>query len=145
MKSLPAIAALVLSTFALSALAPAAAHADELQPFVATYQVFNDGSELGDATLQLVPMEGQRWRIDLGMKGRGLMRLTGLNVQQSTIFDSNGDGSECVDLDECRGGTFKCDAEATCLNTAGSYDCLCNPGSEGAGPGLCTTWSEAHC
>ena len=92
MKSLPAIAALVLSTFALSALAPAAVHADELQPFVATYQVFNDGSELGDATLQLVPVEGQRWRIDLGMKGRGLMRLTGLNVQQSTIFDSNGDG-----------------------------------------------------
>jgi len=50
-------------------------HADELQPFVATYQVFHGGRELG---------------VDLGMKGQGLMRLTGLNLQQSTLFDSNG-------------------------------------------------------
>jgi hypothetical protein len=61
-----------------------------LQPFVATYQVFHDGRELGEAQLQLVHVDGARWRIDLGMKGRGLMRLTGLNVQQSTLFDTDG-------------------------------------------------------
>jgi len=94
MKSSLSIAALLLSTLGLSTLAPAAG-ADALQPFVATYQVFHEGRELGDATMQLARLDGtasdsRRWRIDLGMRGRGLMRLTGLNLQQSTLFDSNG-------------------------------------------------------
>ena len=83
------IAALVLSALGLSMLAPIA-RADDLQPFVATYQVFHEGHQLGDATMQLSQLDAPRWRIDLGMKGRGLMRVTGLNVQQSTLFDSNG-------------------------------------------------------
>lgn len=61
-----------------------------LQPFVATYQVFHEGRELGEATLQVVHVDGARWRVDLGMQGQGLLRLTGLNVQQSTLFDSDG-------------------------------------------------------
>jgi hypothetical protein len=61
-----------------------------LQPFSATYQVFHDGHELGQATLQLTHVDGARWRIDLGMQGRGLARLTGLNLQQSTLFDTDG-------------------------------------------------------
>jgi hypothetical protein len=61
-----------------------------LRPFVATYQVFHGGRELGEATMQLVHLDGARWRIDLGMQGRGLMRLTGLNLQQSTLFESDG-------------------------------------------------------
>src|SRR3569623_1808091 len=61
-----------------------------LQPFVATYQVLHDGHELGEATLQLVHVGGARWRIDLGMQGRGLVRLTGLNLQQSTLFETDG-------------------------------------------------------
>jgi hypothetical protein len=89
MKSSLSIAALLLSTLGMSMLAPVAS-ADELQPFVATYQVFHEGRELGDATMQLSQLEAPRWRIDLGMKGRGLMRVTGLNLQQSTLFDSNG-------------------------------------------------------
>ena len=89
MKPVLPIAALVLSTLGLSMLAPIAS-ADDLQPFVATYQVFHEGHQLGDATMQLSELDAPRWRIDLAMKGRGLMRVTGLNVQQSTLFDSNG-------------------------------------------------------
>jgi hypothetical protein len=63
----------------------------ELEPFVASYEVFNSGRRLGTATMQAVPVEGDRWRIDLNLKGGGLMRLTGLNLQQSTLFE-NGDG-----------------------------------------------------
>lgn len=61
-----------------------------LEPFVATYEVFHGGRALGNATMQVVPAGGPRWRIDLTMKGSGLMRLTGLNLQQSTVFDSDG-------------------------------------------------------
>ena len=74
--------------YALPAASPA--RAPVLAPFVATYQVFSNGRQLGDATMQLVRLDGARWRIDLGMKGSGLARVTGLNVQQSTLFDSDG-------------------------------------------------------
>ena len=89
MNSLLSLAAPFLAMLGLSTPA-AAASADELQPFVATYQVFHDGHQLGNATMLLSQLDSPRWRIDLGMKGRGLMRVTGLNLQQSTLFDSNG-------------------------------------------------------
>ena len=62
-----------------------------LQPFVASYRVFSGGRELGNATMQVVPVGGDRWRVDLDLKGGGLMRLTGLNLQQSTVFDNHGE------------------------------------------------------
>ncbi len=62
-----------------------------LQPFVATYQVFHQGRALGEATMQLRDNGNGHWRIDLTMKGSGLMRLTGLNLQQSTAFEVIGD------------------------------------------------------
>lgn len=77
-------------SIAPSALPVAAAPAALLQPFVATYQVFHEGRELGQATLQLVHLDSTRWRVDLGMQGKGLLRLSGLNLQQSTLFDSDG-------------------------------------------------------
>lgn len=64
-----------------------------LEPFVANYQIFNDGKPLGEATMQVVP-DGSpgRWRIDLDMRGtRGLIGLAGVNAQQSTVFDTVGD------------------------------------------------------
>lgn len=89
--ALPAVAQdvppLAAGTPALAAPEPAR----PLQPFVATYQVFHAGRELGLATLQLVALEAPRWRVDLAMQGQGLMRLTGLNVQQSTLFDVQGE------------------------------------------------------
>jgi hypothetical protein len=84
----PAPASPAQDAYALPAASPAPAPV--LAPFVATYQVFSGGRQLGDATMQLVKLDGARWRIDLGMKGSGLLRMTGLNVQQSTLFDSNG-------------------------------------------------------
>ena len=95
--------ATALLTLALAAAPPAMAQdllasppadADTprpLQPFLATYEVFHGGRELGLATLQVVPLEASRWRVDLAMKGQGLMRLTGLNAQQSTLFERDGE------------------------------------------------------
>ena len=46
----------------------------------------------------------------------------------------NGDPySECLDIDECLSGEAECGPDANCLNTEGSYECLCNDGYEGDG------------
>src|SRR5687768_5657891 len=59
-----------------------------LAPFVASYAVYRDGKPMGDATLKLVRLDGDRWRVDMGIRGtRGLIGLVGLNLQQSTLFD----------------------------------------------------------
>lgn len=58
-----------------------------LRPFVARYQVFDHGRSLGTATMQVVALDNRRWRVDLNMKGGGLLRIAGLNLEQSTVFD----------------------------------------------------------
>ena len=37
------------------------------------------------------------------------------------------------DIDECSTGVDKCDINAYCTNTVGSYKCTCNSGYEGNG------------
>lgn len=94
--SLPAFAQEALPTAPAEPMAALPASPETprpLQPFVASYQVFHAGHELGLATLQVVPLPTTpRWRVDLTMQGQGLMRLTGLNAQQSTLFDYDGSG-----------------------------------------------------
>jgi hypothetical protein len=77
----PLLACLVLASFAVPASA--------LEPFVANYQVFNDGKALGGATMQVVPAgTPSKWRIDLDIRGtKGLAGLANANAQQSTVFD----------------------------------------------------------
>lgn len=96
MKLFSVIAALALApipTLMVSLASPVRAAEPAqaaLEPFVATYEVLHGGRALGNATMQVVRADGPRWRIDLTMKGSGLMRLTGLNLQQSTVFDTDG-------------------------------------------------------
>ncbi len=83
---------LVSRAVLLGALALASLPAFALEPFVATYQAYNEGKLAGSATMQVVHNEGNRWRVDLGIKGtRGFARLAGLNIEQSTVFDATGD------------------------------------------------------
>jgi len=44
-----------------------------------------------------------------------------------------GEPSVCTDIDECALGTDKCDANAICTNTPGSFDCVCDLGYFGNG------------
>ena len=37
------------------------------------------------------------------------------------------------DIDECSSGSNDCHQNATCVNTAGHYDCICKPGLTGNG------------
>ncbi len=76
----------------LVALALASVPACALEPFVATYQAYNEGKLAGSATMKVVQNEGNRWRVDLGIRGtRGFSRLVGLNIEQSTLFETAGD------------------------------------------------------
>ncbi len=75
----------------LGALALASLPALALEPFVATYQAYNAGKLAGSAKMQVV-QNGGRWRVDLGIRGtRGFARLAGLNIEQSTVFDTVGE------------------------------------------------------
>ena len=82
---------------ASTVLAPASATAawtavPALAPFNARYRVTRDGKELGDATLNLVSLPDHRWRIDLRIEAtRGLYGIAGLDMQQSTVFDTPND------------------------------------------------------
>ncbi|MGH8025821.1 MAG: DUF3108 domain-containing protein [Pseudoxanthomonas sp.] len=74
------------------ALALASLPALALEPFVATYQAYNEGKLAGSAKMQVVQNSGSRWRVDLGIRGtRGFAHLVGLNIEQSTLFDTVGD------------------------------------------------------
>lgn len=70
-------------------LAGSAAPAAALEPFVASYQAYNEGKLAGSASMKVVPKAGTQWQIDLNVKGtRGFARLAGLNIEQSTVFDA---------------------------------------------------------
>ena len=63
--------------------------AQALEPFVASYQAYNEGKLAGSASMKVVPKTGSQWQIDLNVKGtRGFARLAGLNIEQSTVFDT---------------------------------------------------------
>ncbi|XP_031557799.1 nidogen-like [Actinia tenebrosa] len=44
-----------------------------------------------------------------------------------------GDGKTCNDIDECKSEMTRCDPNADCRNTAGSFTCSCRSGFEGDG------------
>jgi hypothetical protein len=95
-------AGLALAASAQTAPAPAvtpptqaavatAPQAHALAPFSARYAVFRGGDPMGDATMQVVKLDGARWRVDLSIRANhGLLRLAGLNLQQSTLFAVDG-------------------------------------------------------
>ncbi len=90
---------------------------EPLQPFVATYEVLNAGKPLGEATLQVVRKAATQWRVDLDVRGtRGLLGLAGLNVQQSTLFDTVGDRYRPLHQATVRRALFGA------KQTTGSYD-----------------------
>jgi hypothetical protein len=59
------------------------------------------------------------------------------------------DRGKCVtDVDECAEGIFQCDPHAKCVNTQGSYNCLCEPGYHGNGKSCELTLKcviDSHC
>jgi hypothetical protein len=86
---LPVLArALLLGSLLASASVPACA----LEPFTATYQAYNEGKLAGSATMKVYHHDASRWQVDLGIRGtRGFARVVGLNIEQSTLFETVGE------------------------------------------------------
>ncbi len=79
-----------------------------LLPFTATYEAFRQGKRAGNATLRLVRGEtSPRWRIDLDIEGdRGFAGIIGLNLQQSTVFETRDDVFRPISQSTVRKGLF---------------------------------------
>jgi hypothetical protein len=72
-------------------LAFAALPAQALEPFVARYQAWHGGKELGAAILQAKPTAASQWRMDLDVRAeRGVAGFLGLDMGQSTVFAVEG-------------------------------------------------------
>ena len=86
MRILPLLAAFLLAL-------PAAAHAQPLEPFHATYEAWYGERHVGEANMRLERREAPNWEIDLEIRAnRGLIGLARLNMLQSTVFDVHHDG-----------------------------------------------------
>ena len=73
-----------------------------------------------------------------------------MDARRVTGTEGAGMGGEgCTDIDECEDITFnKCDAEADCFNTPGTYTCECKEGFHGTGfykdlPGWLASYGKA--
>jgi EGF domain/Calcium-binding EGF domain len=44
-----------------------------------------------------------------------------------------GNGTVCIDVDECNNGTSLCNPNSSCVNTPGGFSCVCNIGYSGDG------------
>lgn len=68
--------------------APADDGPPALQPFIATYDAWNQGKPAGTASMRLARLDGGHWQVDLDVTGnRGLARWVRLDIDQDTVFD----------------------------------------------------------
>ena len=58
-----------------------------LEPFVASYQAYNEGKLAGSASMKVVPKTGSQWQIDLDVKGtRGFAAGFGAGFGLAAVF-----------------------------------------------------------
>lgn len=104
--------ALAAPCAAQDGIVPASAGAEAeaprtLEPFAARYHALYHGKPAGSATLKLLRQVPPRWRVDLGIEGEtGMAGVLGLNVQQSTVFESEAGSYRPISQSTVRKGLF---------------------------------------
>jgi alpha-tubulin suppressor-like RCC1 family protein len=73
-----------------------------------------------------------------GRLGYGLTE----NIGDDDYPAAAGDVPLSVDVNECSGGSASCAQKAVCVNTLGSYQCVCPPGYDGDGTSRCSDIDE---
>ena len=64
-------------------------------------------------------------------------------VSLHLLFDVTTDNS-LTDINECENATEICDGNATCSDTQGSYECMCNSGYSGDGLSCTSEYIEMN-
>eukprot|EP00456_Euglypha_rotunda_P062492 TRINITY_DN52578_c0_g2_i1.p1 TRINITY_DN52578_c0_g2~~TRINITY_DN52578_c0_g2_i1.p1 ORF type:complete len:145 (+),score=7.85 TRINITY_DN52578_c0_g2_i1:89-523(+) len=68
--------------------------------------------------------------------------LRAVVVGAISAFFYNRSLEDCQDIDECALETVNCSSITTCINTVGSYKCVCNSEFNGTGGSDCTDIDE---
>ena len=106
----------------------------------------------GNVTCTWTPTDSEREKTDHGFcflatDSMGLtserrcitLRVPEKPACEEGFEESNG---ECIDIDECAANADNCHANANCVNTAGSFDCVCFDGYRGDGVNKCAEIDE---
>ena len=68
--------------------------------------------------------------VQLSSRSHVIIQNTPINIKLdlNTFFTNS-----ILDINECEAKTHNCSANATCINTKGSFNCTCKPGHGGDG------------
>eukprot|EP01012_Entosiphon_sulcatum_P046739 TRINITY_DN62_c0_g1_i2.p1 TRINITY_DN62_c0_g1~~TRINITY_DN62_c0_g1_i2.p1 ORF type:complete len:1720 (-),score=288.39 TRINITY_DN62_c0_g1_i2:470-5599(-) len=72
-------------------------------------------------------------------------RRSGGRADCACLPGFQGNGSVCVDIDECATGTARCHTLAVCTNSVGGYECSCNAAAGLKGDGFTSCVPASNC
>lgn len=69
----------------------------KLKPYTATYQVFRNGSALGNATVKLSAAGNSRWELSSDTTGTGIAAIAGVEIFERSVLRWNDGRPETID------------------------------------------------
>ena len=111
MKTALLMFAIILSgasqaAFSLPQTSPAPA-SYKLNAYTATYQVFRNGSELGNATVKLSAVGNSRWELTSNTTGTGIAAIAGVEIFERSVLRWNEGRPETIDYSFNQKTAFK--------------------------------------
>jgi len=111
MRTLLLVFGILLSGTSLAAMSlPQTSHATtsfKLKPYTATYQVFRNGSALGNATVKLSAAGNNRWELSSDTTGTGIAAIAGVEVFERSLLRWNEGRPETIDYSFNQKAGFK--------------------------------------
>ncbi len=79
----------------------------KLKPYTATYQVFRNGSALGNATVKLSAAGNSRWELSSDTIGTGIAAIAGVEIFERSVLRWNAGRPETIDYSFNQKAGFK--------------------------------------